>query len=166
MKKTLTAFTIAIILIITVAFTMVEVLAFFGKVPDTKAVTGSELSDSAKGDLVQSGIITNAEKIYYFYSEDFVSFIDYGNLFTDQRVISYELDQDSDERTLYSANYAEISDIQFHQSQDLLEDSTIEIFVDEELAFMLYVSTERRRDQAFFSKLIKVWESANNDDHT
>lgn len=130
-----------------------------GSVPDTKAVTGSELPDSAQQKLVESGIVFENEVIEYYYSEGLTSFVDYGNLFTDTRVISYELDPDTNERNIYSATYGEISGITFDKSDSMLEDSVIEVYESGEYSFLLYVSSEDGRDVKFYQKLTEIWNA-------
>jgi len=134
-------------------------LIFIGQIPDEKAVTGDELPDSAKLALIESGIISEDEKIEYYYSEGILSFVDYGNLFTDIRVISYEVDQESDSRYVYYAHYGDISDIKFNKSDSLLDDSVIEVYENGDLSFFLVVSNKGNLDEAFYKKLVQVWKS-------
>jgi len=137
-------------------------LTLRGQTPDIKAVTGSDLSSHAKQKLVEAGIVTESENIEYFYSEDLFSFVNFGNLFTNERVISYELDADTDEKNIYSATYGEISDIEFNKSESMLEDSTIDIYQDGSFSFMLVVSNEENGDEAFHNKLVQNWMANRN----
>jgi hypothetical protein len=131
----------------------------FSVIPDTKVVTGSELPNSVKEEMVENGIITEKEKIQYFYSEDLFSFIDYGNLFTQYRVVSYELDGETNERSIYSATYPEISQIEFKEGATQLDDSLIDVYVDGRHSFSLVVSREEDGDKVFYDALVEKWES-------
>lgn len=129
-----------------------------GQIPDSKAVSGGELPTGVIAEFHEIGIVPNDEKIHYFYSEDFFSFINYGNLFTDKTVIAYETDEISNERNIFSAKYNEITDIKFDKAPNSFDDSTIEIFVNGESSFSLFVSAEENGDDKFYQKLLKTWE--------
>jgi hypothetical protein len=131
----------------------------FGAIPDVKVVSGNELQESVKEELVEIGVIGEKEEIKYFYSEDLFSFVDYGNLFTQDRVVSYELDLETNERRIYSASYNEISHIEFEKGEGALEDSIIDIYVDGEHRFSLVVSQEEGGDKVFHEALVKKWKS-------
>ncbi len=128
-----------------------------GSIPDSKAVTGAQLSEGTKQKLIDAGIVGENETIKYFYSEDLFSFVNYGNLFTDKRVVSYEIDDGTNERAIYSAAYNEITNIEIEQSENFLDDSTIQVYENDEFSFMLVVSTEENGDEAFFNELNKTW---------
>ncbi len=130
-----------------------------GEIPDSKAVKGKDLPSGALESLREAGIVSKSEKIHYFYSEDLFSFVDYGNFFTDTRVVSYEVDGETNQRNVYSANFEEITNIQHNSSESFLDDSIIEIFVDEQHSFNLVVSTEGNGDQRFYKKLVETWKS-------
>lgn len=136
-----------------------------GQVPDTKVVAGEKLSTSAKQSLIDADIVSSDETVHYFYSEDLFSFDNFGNLFTDTRVVSYELDYDTDERVIYSATYSEISDIEFNKSDSLLDDSTINIYVAGVYQFLLVVSPEAGGDQTFYDSLAQTWKANRPEDN-
>ncbi len=135
-----------------------------GEIPDSKAVTGEELPAEAISSLLESGIIREGEKIQYYYSEGLMSFVDFGNLFTNSRVISYEVDADTDKKNIYSAVYSKITDIQFTKSENIIEDSVIEIHVKNQPGFILFISPEEGRDQLFYQKLVETWNANRGTD--
>lgn len=146
-----------------ICITILAVMVIFmatGQVPDSKAVTGNELSDSVQQKLVESGIVFENETIEYYYSEGLTSFVDYGNLFTDARVVSYELDPETNDRHIYSANYNDISEFKFEKSEDMLEDSVIEVYEAGEYSFALIVSNEEDGDDKFYNKLNEIWTAS------
>ena len=59
-----------------------------------------QLSNDTKQELVEAGIVADHETILYYYSEDLFSFVDFGNLFTEKRAVSYELDPDTNEQNI------------------------------------------------------------------
>jgi len=130
-----------------------------GYVPDSKVVSGDTLSLSVIEDLRDEGIIEGDESIKYFYSEDLFSFVNYGNLYTDKRVISYEIDYDTNARKIYSAKFADISDLQFQESEEVLSDSMIDVYVNGEVEFSLVVSNEEGGDETFFNSLERFWQN-------
>jgi len=148
------------LIVLLAAFTM---FMMTGQIPDSKAVTGAKLPGSAISDLREAGIVSENEEIIYFYSEDLFSFVDYGNLYTNERVISYELDEDTGERNIYTAKYDIITDIKMTESTSLIEDSVVEIYVNGELEFSLLVSAESNGDDRFYKKLLEKWKAKNKD---
>ncbi len=145
---------IGILVILGLGFTLFEEL---GMIPAVKATKGDELSTSTVNSLLKEGIIEPNENIHFFYSEDLFSFTNYGNLFTDKRIISYETDEDTDERTIFYAEYDEVSDIKFKASEEALEDSMIHIYVNGVHGFSLLVSNEDDGDKLFYKSLVKLW---------
>lgn len=135
------------------------VFTFTGHMPDTKAVIGEKLPTAAKVKLIESGLVGEGESIEYFYSEAMLSFVEFGNFFTDTRVVSYELDEETNERVIYSATYDEISDLEFEKSTDILEDSLIYVYQDGVWSFALVVSNEADGDVAFYNKLAQMWKA-------
>ena len=91
------------------------------------------------------------EIVLYFYSTTMTVSGD-GNLFTNERVISYTDFQ------VIDATYGEIEEITFNQSTSWLEDSTIAIFLLDGTTFSLWVSTESGRDKEFYNRLVQEWE--------
>ena len=130
-----------------------------GLTPDSRVAAGDELSDYAKQSLYDAGIVTNDDTIHYYYSEDIFRFDEYGNLFTDTHVISYEQDYYTDERITYKASYDEISDIEFEKTDSVLEDSYIKITVNAAYDFYLAVSSEEGGDQLFYDELVQTWHA-------
>ena len=78
-------------------------------IPDTEAAPGEDLPRRVVEMLVENGIVEPGETILYYYSDGFLSHLDDGNLFTTERVISYE--RVDGELSTASAAYEEIEDI-------------------------------------------------------
>ena len=92
----------------------------------------------------------------YFYSSALFSIRGDGNLFTDQRVISYQ--EYDGELELNDAVYDAIASIDFEPSDSWLDDSTITITLDDGSWFVLYVSKESNGDKTFYEKLVELWK--------
>ena len=147
-----------VLLIVAVLFVFGWLLTT-GYVPDSKVVSGDTLSASVIEDLRDEGIIDGDERIKYFYSEDLFSFVNYGNLYTDRHVISYEIDSDTNTRNIYSAKFADKSDLQFLESEEVFSDSIIDVYVNGEVEFSLVVSNEEGGDETFFNSLERFWQN-------
>jgi len=140
-------------------FALMYLLMTAGVMPDTKVVAGDSLSSEVIASLREEGIILADEKIQYFYSEDLFSFENYGNLFTETRVVSYEMDAETNKRVIYSLPLAQVSDINLVKGESEFDDSIIEIFANNEHKFSLVVSREEDGDDNFYSSLVSQWKS-------
>ena len=105
--------------------------------------------------LVQMGVVRPDEKVLFFYSSATFSIRGDGNLFTDQRVISYQ--QSDGQLESYDAKYEDIASIKFEPGGSNWLDSTIVITLDDGSWFVLYVSTEANGDKLFYEKLTELW---------
>lgn len=130
-----------------------------GRIPDTVCIPGAELSEHAEDFLRDAGIIERDEKVLFYYSEGVFSFGEDGNLFTDQRIISYWEDEDTGERIVLAGTYDQVVDIEFRQSDGLLESSTIVVTLADETTFALLVSSEEGGDRDFHQLLVKTWKA-------
>jgi len=107
------------------------------------------------------GVTRKGENVLFFYSASFTIRGD-GNLFTDQRVISY---QDADGvLDIRDATYDEIAEIDFAPAGSWMDDSTITITTQDGTWFVLYVSTWSKGDKRFYKKLVEEWAKHKNDD--
>ena len=104
--------------------------------------------------LQEMGVTRKDETVLFFYSAAFTVRGD-GNLFTDQRVISY---QEADGvLEISDATYDEIAEIEFLPSGTWLEDSTITVTQHDGSWFVLYISTGSQGDALFYNKLMEEW---------
>ena len=130
-----------------------------GYLPDTLAIPGEKLQPRVIRLLRQEGIVDQDEAVLYFYSAGLLSFLEDGNLFTDRRVISYTESMDVEgEVQVFSATYPEITKIEPDWSDSFFEDSVLTVHT-EAHQFILWVSTERERDRAFYNRLIETWNA-------
>lgn len=143
-------------------FALIYLLMSAGVMPDTKVVAGDSLPSEVVASLREEGIIQDGEKIQYYYSEDLFSFENYGNLFTETRVVSYETNEETGKRVIYSLPLAQVTDINFVKGESEFDDSIIEIFADNKHKFSLLVSREEDGDDKFYSSLVSRWKSVAN----
>lgn len=127
-----------------------------GWLPDTAALPASKINPRHISKLAQMGIIKSGEKVYYFYSAGMFSISEDGNLFTDDRVISYQ--KFEGQFDVYEATYDEIASIDLDTSGSWLDDSIINITLKDGSWFMLLVSKEADGDKEFHKRLTDLWE--------
>ena len=96
------------------------------------------------------------EQILYFYSAA-VTVSGDGNLFTNQRVISYTAENGP--LDVFDAEYDEIQSVVLPPSGSWLDDSIIEVVLHDGTALTLWVSAEQGRDKAFHAGLMKQLQS-------
>lgn len=133
-----------------------------GWIPDTEANPIGKIPARQIKELKKMGVVKPDETVLFFYSTAMFSIRGDGNLFTDQRVISY---QESDgELELNEATYDRITSIDFQQSDNWLDDSTIIITTEDGTWFVLYVSTESNGDKLFYEKLNELWKQNQHTD--
>jgi hypothetical protein len=132
-----------------------------GMVPDTAAKPVGKIPSRQLRKLQEMGVTREGEKVLFFYSAAFLDIRGDGNLFTDQRVISYyDADGTLD---ISAASFDEIAEIDFAPSDSWLEDSTITITKRDGTWFVLYVSTDSHGDELFHSKLMAEWAKHKNE---
>ena len=128
-----------------------------GYIPDSAAQPAGKIHPRYLKELKAMGVVEPEENVLYFYSAALLSLRDDGNLFTDQRVISYQ--EVDGELEVLSARYEEITDIDFDQSGAWGEESTITVTREDGTWFVLLVGTEGSGDQSFYDRLNQTWES-------
>ena len=148
---------IAFITLLVMAFAGLGIAINAGYIPDTKAVAGKDLPPALLERLRAEGIIEPDEEVLYFYSDDLLSILADGNLFTDRRVISYGQWEDPEVQS-FSATYPEILAIEPRWSNSLFENSVLTVHT-ETHEFELWVANESKGDRKFYEKLIKTWEA-------
>ncbi len=132
-----------------------------GHIPDTDVVPASKIHSRQIRKLKEMGVIKEGEKVQYFYSAAFFSIRGDGNLFTDQRVISYA-EYDGELEISY-AFYDEIESIDFYPAESWADDAVIEVTLKDETWFSLYVSTGEGGDVRFHDRLVRMWEKNRGD---
>jgi hypothetical protein len=126
-----------------------------GYLPSPDTLAENEVPDRYLTELRESGVIDEDERIYFFYSAGIFSILEDGNLFTNKRVISYEIYEE--EFDIYTAYYNEIEKIEMNKSNELWGESEIRVTKKDGSWFVLFVDNENDKDTRFLEKLNKVW---------
>lgn len=127
-----------------------------GRLPDSAAKPIGKIHPRQLKQLVQMGVIEPDENVLYFYSGAMFSIRGDGNLFTGQRVISYQ--ENEGQLEINDATYSDIASLDYEPSDSWMDDSTIIVTLDDESWFVLYVSRESNSDKTFFEKLTETWK--------
>jgi hypothetical protein len=117
----------------------------------TRALTGAELPDAYREKLVELGHLEPDEQVLFFYSAALFSIEDEGNLLTDRRVVSYQMQEGGPWRA--SAPLETVAHVEVSWSQSDFEDTVITVHTSDDRSFRLIVSGEEERDRAFVEKL-------------
>jgi uncharacterized membrane protein YhaH (DUF805 family) len=80
--------------LICVLLVVLAVIYEAGIILESKVYNGSELSDSHKIELINSGIIDENDEIKYFYTWGFFSITDGGSLLTNDKLVDYHKNED------------------------------------------------------------------------
>lgn len=130
-------------------FTVLGFIGTFG--PPTRALRQSEIPPSYHTTLVEAGVLEPRERMQFFYSAGTFSILEDGNLFTENRVISY-LTLDG-ELQVASSPYSEILDLDVVFSESFLDPTSITVSTFDGRQFILVVSNEEELDKEFVSEL-------------
>jgi hypothetical protein len=157
-KRVATGCGLAFVLLLGAAIVLIVLLGTAietGMVPDTAARPVGKIPARQLRQLREMGVTREGEIVLFFYSAAFLDIRGDGNLFTDQRVISY---YDSDGTPEISdATYDEIAEIEFEPNEAWLEDSTITVTKHDGTWFVLYVGNDANGDELFYDKLMEEW---------
>jgi len=139
-------------------FVILGILAYAfssGRLASTAALPQNKIPKNQLDEITRIVNLRPTEKVLYFYSATMMVSGD-GNLFTNDRVISYTNEGGS--LQVFEATYEEIKDLSFSPSNSWLEDSTITITLQDETMLDLWVSTESGRDKDFYQRLMQEWK--------
>jgi TM2 domain-containing membrane protein YozV len=125
--------------------------------PADTAVPGNEVAPDHIAALRGADVIGPQETIRFFYSHSPLSVLDDGNLFTDDRIVSYGRAGDSLE--YYSAAFTQVVDLHLAASTVPGEPSLIYVVPERDLAFFLLAPSERQGAEAFMQALTDRWRT-------
>ena len=115
--------------IISVVFLLAACYAILletGQIPDSEVVSGDDLSEKVKAKLINNNIIGKTDEISYFYSEAIWSYIQAGQILTQDRVISYEKDENGI-LEVWEMKYANIESIELLHPGSSINDSVYKL---------------------------------------
>lgn len=129
------------------------VLTMSGVFPSTEVASGPEMRKKDRALLLETGIVRPKEHIRYFYSDGFLSILDYGNILTDQRVIRYVRDKTNGLK-VYEFMFDDIEQVKLIEQGNAIHPSIYEVQSFREDAWVrLSLSTEGGGDVAFIEAL-------------
>ncbi|QDT03328.1 hypothetical protein K227x_17100 [Rubripirellula lacrimiformis] len=126
-----------------------------GRLASLEALPQGRIPANQLAEVSQIVSLRPNEQILYFYCAA-MTVADDGNLFTNERVISYTTDDGS--LSVFDAEYREIESAELRRSGTWLDESTIDVLLKDGTALMLWVSPENDGDKDFYAKLIAQLE--------
>ena len=151
-KYLLVSFTSMLVILLTIVL-----LQETSILPSTSVQKGSELSKGNNIDLINNKIISKNDNILFFYSEGLFSILEGGQLITDDKIISYQKNEEEliqvDE--MYFKNVKEVI---LEQKGSLTSLSTYKIIGNENAKYeniTIFLSTENDKDKDFINAIYK-----------
>ncbi len=122
--------------------------------PDSKVVQGERLWEKDLKYIKSLVRFDEDEEIEYFYSLGILSIEEDGQFITNKRMVSYWLDEESDQLEVQQARYEEVEDIDFQTYDSWLDDTQIDVFpVNTEYSFTMFFSNEEGGDKAVIAAI-------------
>jgi len=128
-----------------------------GRLASIEALPQGKIPATQLSQISQIVSLRPNERVLYFYSAAMTPSGD-GNLFTNERVISYTTDYGPLE--VVDADYDEIQGATLNRSDSWLDDSTLDVLLKDGTTITLWVSSEKDRDVDFHAKLVEQLERA------
>ena len=97
-----------------------------GQIPNTEVVSGVDLNEQIKAKLINNNIIGKTDEISYIYSEAIWSYLEAGQILTQDRVISYEKDENGI-LEVWDMKYANIESIELLEPGSSINDSVYKL---------------------------------------
>tara|TARA_X000000368_G_C23028690_1_gene711433 strand:- start:64 stop:918 length:855 start_codon:yes stop_codon:yes gene_type:complete len=97
-----------------------------GQIPDSEVVSGDDLNEKVRAKLINNNIIGKTDEISYIYSEAIWSYLEAGQILTQDRVISYEKDEDGI-LEVWDMKYANIESIELLEPGSSINDSVYKL---------------------------------------
>jgi len=136
-------------------------ITFTNYLPSSTVVTERDILSSDLKYLYRKSVLSPDETISHFYSAGTFDIREDGNGFTEKRVFSYWMDDDSGFQ-VKSATYDKITAINVKQSQSVADDTIVTIVLNDESEFILFVSAEEQGDIKFVDTLKYNWKQYGN----
>jgi len=128
--------------------------------PESITVAGENLSADHLQALRNAGYVSPTETVRYFYSDGPTSVLEDGNLFTDERIVSYA--QLVNETFHESARFDEVVDLQVLPAGPGESTSSIYVVKDNGAVFYLLVATLGGGDSLFANALFERWRAVRS----
>lgn len=128
--------------------------------PQAVAVAGDQLPAEHLDALRSAGHVGETEVVRYFYSNGPSTVLQDGNLFTDDRIVSYVTDMDS--TWISSARLDDVVDLDVQLSGPDAALSSIYVVQTDASAFYLIVASEGGGDVDFADALVELWREVRS----
>lgn len=146
-------------LILSIVLNLMTGMGFF---PDTDVIVNNESINSRHRQILEkNGVIEKDEEIGMFFSAGIISVLEDGNLFTDDRVVIYQQDDQKKLQT-FSLPFENITSIDMNKD-DTGHPGFSMIMIQSDSSsgktFGLPVSQENEADEKFFQGMVKAWRN-------
>ena len=128
--------------------------------PANVVIPGNELLSYDLQFMQRKGVIEPGDQINYFYSDAILFIRKDGSGFTKNYVFSYWEDE-TDGFQLERASYADIKDMEITWAKTSMENTIVKIILSDESYFLLFASSEEKKDKIFVKTLKSLWTAAN-----
>jgi hypothetical protein len=123
--------------------------------PETRALTGSQLTKRNLDTIRRLGLLDQGERIKYFYSDGMLSIEEGMYFFTDDKIVLYGEDR-YPEATMVA--FGEVADISADFSDSWFIDGTIWIELTDGTPLAMPISAEGAVDELFYDSLVQTWQ--------
>lgn len=131
----------------------VGLMTMTGVMPSTEVQAGKDVLQSDKDTLVASGVISEIDKVEFFYSGGLASILEGGSVLTNDRVILYMPDENQNLQ-VYEIYFNDIASIELIETGNLMNDSIYQVNSHKPDAWIqLALSAEKRGDVKFIESL-------------
>ena len=124
--------------------------------PETRALTGSQLTKRNVDTIRELGLLDQGERIKYFYSDGMMSIEEGMYFFTDDKIVIYGKDR---EPKAMVAAFGDVADVSVEFSDSWFIDGTIWIELADGTPLAMPISSEGGVDELFYDSLVQTWES-------
>lgn len=131
----------------------IGIMTMTGAMPSTEVQAGEDVLQSDKDTLITNGIISENDKVKFFYSGGFTSILEGGSVLTNDRVILYMPDENQ-ELQIYEIHFDDIASIELIEVGNSMNDSIYRVNSYKPDAWLqLVLSAESRGDVKFIESL-------------
>ena len=131
----------------------VGLMTMTGAMPSTEVQSGEDVLQVDKDALITNSVISEDDKLKFFYSNGFTSVLEGGSVLTSDRVILYMPDENQ-ELQVYEIYFNDISSVELIEIGNLMNDSIYRVNAHTPDAWIqLALSTENRGDIKFIESL-------------
>ncbi|MGH1374913.1 MAG: hypothetical protein ACRBCK_01085 [Alphaproteobacteria bacterium] len=117
--------------------------------PPSYVVAGTELSQDRTDLLREYSVVEEQETIVFFYSSGIFSLLESGTILTEERIVSYIQNADTQEMIVSAVAYSDIAKMYLSSKGDgMFEDTMIDVYrANDEYALSLVLSAEKNGDE-------------------